>query len=197
MLLGECGERKRPTVVLSGPPGGGKTTYARMLARDLGLELYSAGRLFREIAAERGISLEELNKLAAQDMSIDLEIDRMTVKVGCRGNVVIEGHLTAWLLQHIADVKMYITASLEERARRIAAREGKSFEEALQSIVWREYFHRKRFMDFYAIDISNLTLFDLVLDTTYLSVEESYSIVKTVACAALRAKGYDLEGCRS
>jgi len=192
VLLATCeGVRKAgPTIAVSGPPGSGKTTYAKRLARDLGLEYYSAGRIFRELAREKGLSLEELNRIASEDPRIDMEIDTRTLKIGCKGGVVVEGHLVAWVLGSVADVRIYVTAPLDVRVRRIVAREHRPIEEVYRETVLREYMQWRRFLDYYGIDANSLHIFNLVLDTGPLSVEEAYSIIKGYVCAALQAKGY-------
>ncbi len=169
--------RRGPVIAVSGPPGSGKTTYARRLAEDLGFEFYSAGMFFRRLAKEKGLSLVELNELAARDPSIDLEIDRMTYEAGLRGRVVVEGHLVAWVLRDVADVKIYVNAPLEVRVRRIAERDGIPLEQALRETVRRENLHRKRFYEYYGIDIGDLSIFDLVVDTSRLGIEDVYETI--------------------
>jgi len=197
LLLATCGgERKTgPTIAVSGPPGSGKTTYARRLARDLGLEYYSAGMIFRELAREKGISLEELNRIAAEDPSIDMEIDARTLKIGCKGSVVVEGHLVAWVLGSVADVRIYVTAPLEVRVRRIASREKRSLEEVYRETVFREYLQWRRFLDYYGIDANSLHIFNLVIDTGYLGIEDAYSIIRSYVARSLCGAGYALPGC--
>ncbi len=173
--------RRGPVIAVSGPPGSGKTTYARRLAEDLGLEFYSAGGFFRELARKRGLTLLELNKLAASDPSIDLEIDRMTYEIGLRGGAVIEGHLVAWVLRDIADVKVYVTAPLEVRVRRIAMRDNIPFSVALRETLERERLHRRRFLEYYGVDINDLSIFDLVVDTSKLGIDEVYSVIHVFA----------------
>ncbi len=190
-----CGDKKGPTIAFSGPPGGGKTTYAKRLAEELGLEYYSAGSIFREYARERGVSLEELNRLAEKDPSIDYEIDSHTYRLGCKGNVVLEGHLVAWVVSSVADVKIYITAPLEIRVERIARREARSRSEVFRETVAREYLHRHRFLKLYGIDIANLQIFNLILDTGYLSPDEAYTIVRNFVCSTLSRKGFKPRGC--
>ena len=197
MLLATCGGERKvgPTIAVSGPPGSGKTTYARRLARELGLEYYSAGRIFRELAREKGVSLEELNRIAAEDPRIDMEIDSRTLKIGCKGGVVVEGHLVAWVLGSVADVRIYVTAPLEVRVRRIAEREGRSLEEVYRETVFREYVQWRRFLDYYGIDANSLHIFNLVLDTGWMGIEQAYSLIKSYVCETLRGKGYRVPGC--
>ncbi len=179
--------KRGPVIAVSGPPGSGKTTYARRLAEDLGLEFYSAGMFFRRLAEERGLSLLELNELAVRDPRIDLEIDRMTYETGLKGNVVIEGHLVAWVLRDIADVKIYVTAPLEVRVKRIAERDGVPVRQALIETVRREMLHRKRFYEYYGIDITDLSIFDLVVDTSRLGIDEVYAIIRSFVDRVLKS----------
>src|SRR5438309_669777 len=69
--------RHNPTVLIniSGLPGSGKTTVARLVAEQLGLEHVYAGDLFRRQAAARGLSLEEYARRAETDHSIDRALD--------------------------------------------------------------------------------------------------------------------------
>lgn len=166
------------TIVFSGPPGGGKTTYAKMLAEHLGLRYYSAGKIFRRIAEERGLSIEELSLLAARDPSIDLEIDRVSYEEALKGNVVLDGHLVAWIVADVADIKIYVTAPLIVRVKRISMRDNVSFEKALRETIIRENVQRERFMRYYGIDVYDLSIFDLVISSENLSIDEVFDIIK-------------------
>ncbi len=196
LIIRKCREEKKgPTIAISGPPGGGKTTYAARLAKELGLEYYSAGKIFREIARERGLTLEELNRIAMKDPSIDYEIDSRTIKLGCRGGLVIDGHLVAWVLGNIADVRVYVTADVNERVKRIARREKKDINDVYRDTIFREHIHYLRFLEIYGIDITNLSVFNLVVDTTNLDPDTVYSIVKKYVCSFIKAKGYKVTEC--
>ncbi|NPA24066.1 MAG: AAA family ATPase [Crenarchaeota archaeon] len=166
-------------IAVSGQPASGKTTIAKKLAEHYGLRYISNGMLFRKLAEQRGIPFLEFHKLAEQDENIDRQIDAMAIEEAKKGNVVIEGHLAGWVLKDIADVKIYLKASLEVRARRLAQRENMSIEDAIREIKFREESNRKRYLKIYGIDINDLSVFDIVIDTTYLNVEEVLEILRS------------------
>ncbi|HIQ03385.1 MAG TPA: AAA family ATPase [Desulfurococcales archaeon] len=165
------------TIAVSGPPGSGKTTIAKMLAKNLKLRYVSAGSLFRKIAEERGLSLKELSLLAERDYTIDLEIDRRSYEEALKGNVVLDGHLTAWIIRDIADFTIYLTAPLHVRVKRIAERDGRSISEVLIETIVREWSQLKRYKILYGIDIRDTSWFDITLNTAKYTVDEVYEII--------------------
>ena len=62
-------------LTVSGPPGSGKSTNAAALADAFDLDHVSGGDIFRELAAERGLSPVEFNELAEEDDQIYRDLD--------------------------------------------------------------------------------------------------------------------------
>ncbi|RLF16054.1 MAG: cytidylate kinase [Thermoprotei archaeon] len=180
-------------IAISGPPASGKTTHAKFIAKRFKLRYVSAGQLFRRLASELGLSLEEFHKLAETDPKYDRLVDERSIEEAKKGNVVLEGHLTAWIVRKYADIAIYVKASLEARAMRLAKRDGKSLEEAMNEIRVREESNRQRYLKYYGIDIRDLTIFDLVIDTTYLEVNAVRHIIETYIKEYLKGKRAKLD----
>src|SRR5438067_8506785 len=84
-------------ITISGLPGSGKTTVARLVAQELGLEHVYAGDLFRRQAEAAGLTLEEYARRAETDHSIDRRLDEAMRARARRGDVVLEGRLAAFV----------------------------------------------------------------------------------------------------
>jgi cytidylate kinase len=166
-----------PVVTVSGPHGTGKSTYAKALATALGLRYVCAGDMFRDLAKERGVTLESFSKMAAEDPAIDRAIDERTRVEAKKGGVVIDAQLGAWMAKDVADVKLLIVAPDDVRFRRIAERDGIPVEEARKQTLAREGIQRERYREYYGLDVSDLSIYDLKIDTGAYPIEKAKSIV--------------------
>ncbi len=166
------GNRVRLTI--SGPPGSGKTTLARFLAEKTGMELIYAGEIFRKMAEEHGVSLEEFGKIAERDDRIDRELDERMLEIAReKDNIILDGRLTGYMTyKHgIPAFRIYVTADFPIRVERIAGRENKSRELVEKEILAREKSEYSRYMNYYAFDIRDTSIYDLVIDSGHLSPE--------------------------
>lgn len=152
-------------ITISGLHGTGKTTQAKFLAQRFGLRYVSAGEIMRNMAKSIGVSLEEFSKIAERDHTIDKQIDEAIISEAEKGNVVLDGRLTAWMAGKKADIKILLTAPLDVRVKRIAERDKKSFEEALRETVVREESEKKRYIEIYGINVDDHSMFDVVINT--------------------------------
>ncbi|MEM1917971.1 MAG: cytidylate kinase family protein, partial [Sulfolobales archaeon] len=77
-------------------------------------------------------------------------------------------------------IKILTYAPLHVRVERLAKRDGKSVEEALHEIKVRENSEVKRYKKYYEIDVNNLDVFDIILNTSLLSEEEATRVATEV-----------------
>ncbi len=171
-------------LVIGGPPGSGKTTVAERWSKVRGYALVSAGMRFRAMAKERGLSLEELGRLAEADPEIDRSLDRAVYEeiesnASNGRNVVVDGRIQAYLFaqRHVECLKVLIDAPLDVRAERIAGREKKSVEAAKSEITARERSERARYKSIYGIDLKDTRLFDVVIDSARKTPDEIVALI--------------------
>ena len=163
-------------ITISGKAGSGKSTIAKELAEKLKLKHYSIGALMRQIVQEKNISLMELSKLAEKDSSIDLELDKKQIELRDKNNFVIDGRLTAHFIPY-ADLKVFLDCNDKVRAERILKDErkdekSKNVKELIKKINQREQSERKRYKKLYSVDYYDKKLYNLIIDTTNLSINE-------------------------
>jgi len=175
-------------VTISGPHGSGKSTYAAKLAESLSLRHVSAGLLFRKLADERRISLERFQEMAAADPSIDRLVDERTMREAERGDVVMDGQLAGWVLKEISDLRVLLTAPLVVRLERIAARDRISLEEARRQTLHREGVQAERYRKHYGFSVDDWSIYHLILDTSFGSIEDTARILLAAAVTSKNAK---------
>jgi cytidylate kinase, putative len=162
-------------ITISGPPGSGKTTACRKLSEELGIKFVVFGQFFRQLAAERNMTLAEFGALAETDPSIDRMVDDMILDIALKNpDIVLESRLSAHMLQknNVPAFKVYLFASSDVRMERVGIREGEIFSETCKKTEEREQSEAKRYKMYYDIDIEDKSVYDLVLNTDNLTPDE-------------------------
>jgi len=171
-------------ITVSGPPGSGTTTLAEAVSSRFDLEHVSSGDVFRSMARERGVSLSEFGRVAEEDPEIDREIDKRQTEIGRENDdIVLEGRLSGWMVED-ADLRVWLDAPVDVRAERVAERERQTAEEARVEIEEREASESKRYQEIHGIDIDDLSVYDLVVDTSTWD-EEGVAEITTTAVERL------------
>ncbi len=160
-------------LTVGGLPGTGTSTLCRLLEEATELRYVYAGRLFRDEAERRGLSLADFGALCEQDPSVDQALDAQQIELLRSGGVLLEGRLSGWLAhqQQIPALKVWITCDDEERFRRLAERDGGEASTQAALARTREASEAARYQAYYGADLEDLTIYDLVLDSTQQSPE--------------------------
>ncbi len=168
-------------ITISGLPGSGTTTVAKLLSNELSMELISAGDMFRQIANEKTLQLVQFNELAENNADFDKQIDaKQGEEAMKRENVIVEGRLSGFFLPD-ADLKIWLKARVEVRARRIAGREKITNEEALSAMKNRERSENKRYEKYYSINLDDLSIYDLIIDSSWWREGDIVEMIKVAA----------------
>lgn len=163
-------------ISLAGDLGSGKSTVTDLLLKATGAERYTTGKIMRDLAAARGMTIDQFNRSIEGNPEVDKLIDD-----GLRAlsddprDLVIDSRM-AWHFTR-GTFRVYMTTEPEIAAARImaAGREGESFstlDEAVSRIAARRASEKKRYFEFYGVDITDLFNYDFVIDTSYATPAE-------------------------
>jgi cytidylate kinase len=192
------GERMR--IAIDGPAGAGKSTVARAVADALGWEYLDSGAMYRaaalkgsehtDIRFEHGRVIADGDDVtdairtpqvtaAASQLAGDPEKRKVVVAAQralvSRGDWVIEGRDAATGIAPDAEVKVFLTATPAERARRRAAQEGRPMEE-----VEREQAERDAADNTLGRSVLTAAEGAVEVDTTGLTLDEVVAKVKAL-----------------
>ncbi len=163
-------------ITISGTPGSGKGTVGKMLAKKLKYRYYSIGGMRREMAIERGMTLQEFNVLGESKAFTDRDIDSWQEKLGQRAdNLVVEGRTSFHFIPR--SVKIFLKADLSEAARRIfhdkahvrlfeASHHYHTVKELEHGLRGRMASDTRRYRKYYKLNIYLPKHYHLVIDTT-------------------------------
>lgn len=176
---------KKRIITIGGRPGSGKSTTSKRVAEVLEYERFSSGDFMRSIAKERGITIEELNRIAEREPALDEEVDGKLRALGNSTNFVIDSRLAFHWIP--SSFKVYLHLSREESAHRIfndqsgkrtkSSENAKTPEETLEFLEERLKSERKRYKELYDIDPYDEKNYDLTIDTGSSDIEK---VIKTI-----------------
>lgn len=168
-------------ISLAGDLGSGKSTVAKILIDALGAEYYSTGSIVRGIAERMGMTIGELNVYMESHPEIDIEIDNGIAALSDDPRMLIIDSRMAWHFTK-GTFKVYLSTDVETASVRImhANRTGEhvaTLEETIECTKGRRESEKKRYFAQYGVDITDLSNYSLVVDTTYATPDEVASVI--------------------
>lgn len=183
------------SIVISGWPAVGKTTIACKLAEEFDIVMYNGGDILKMLAEEdKGYSVKrddwwdtiEAKKFMEErnsDPSFDKKVDDKLIQIVKKGGAVITSYTLPWLVvdESIIIIKIWLRGSQENRAKRMANRDGISFAEAERITKLRDEENKRIYYKLYGFRFGeDLTVFDYVLNTDRLSLDSLIEISKLI-----------------
>jgi cytidylate kinase len=192
-------KRKKSTIIcICGMAGSGKSTLAKKLAEKYGLKYYSGGDALKALAIEEGYKTSESGwweseegrrflEKRGKDPKFDKAVDKKLLELAKHGNVVLDSWTMPWLLKE--GFKVWLEASPEKRAKRIAIRDGISVKEAFNALKNKEEQTKTIYKKLYGFSLGeDFSPFHLILDTDHLEADEVFQVLCMVIDNLLYSK---------
>jgi cytidylate kinase len=189
---------KKLVLCISGMAGTGKSTLAKKIAQKYNLKCYSGGDALKELAKEAGYEVSDqgwwespkgLAFLAKRvnDPKFDMAVDKKFLEYAKLGNVLLDSWTMPWLLKD--GFKIWLMASMEKRAARVAERDKISLSEAFKVLEEKEAQTKAIYKKLYGFSLGeDLSPFNFILDTDNLNADEVFAVLCRVIDNAVLAK---------
>lgn len=175
-------------ITLTGNLGSGKSTICKILQDQYGFEIYSTGKVQRQLAEEMNLTVLEMNQLMCSDSKYDSMIDDATARISRENkdkNIVFDSRL-AW---HFVEksFKVFLMVSLDVAANRVmndqrgAVESYKNVADAKDQLAKRAENENQRYKELYQVEYFDFNNYDLVIDSTYSSPQAVVELLMSEA----------------
>ncbi len=165
-------------IAISGLSGCGNTTACRDVSRALHLPILNY--TFHDVADAFGVPFQVVMNAAKRDSRWDYALDAANIHKAERLHSWVAGsRLAAW--RHDADLRIFLAASFDTRAKRISKREGKPLARVRAETRRRDARDIARYRKNYGINVNDLTGMDLVINTEQLTPQQVSALIVAAA----------------
>ena len=145
-------------IVVSGMPGCGSSTVARLLAKKMKLKFFSAGDYTKKVAREEEkIDKKQTERIVdfwktdrGKSKEHHLSVEELQQNLAKKGKIVIESKLGIRFLK--ADFKIWLRAPLRTRAERYVERDKIPLDNAIKFLREKDNTERKNWKRIYGFD---------------------------------------------
>ena len=169
---------KKKIITITGDLGSGKSSVSNILKEWLNYDYIYTGKIQRELANRYQMTTLELNQYAETHPEIDAEIDATFKSLSDSTDLIIDSRLAWFFVPN--SFKVYLQTDVEVAARRISndkqrksEKKYASIEEAIQEIIARKTSENRRYMELYGANCSDLSNFNLIVEASLHTPEQS------------------------
>lgn len=175
-------------ITITGNLGSGKSTICRLLSDKYQFEIYSTGKVQRELASQMNMTTLELNQLMLSDHKYDTMIDDATTNISREKkdtDIIFDSRLAWHFVEH--SFKVFVSVSLAVAAERVmndsrgAVENYSSIEEAKKLLAERAATEKVRYKEIYNLNYMDFSNYDLVIDSTYCTPDKIAEIILSEA----------------
>ena len=176
--------KKKHIISLGGELASGKGTTSRVLMKRLNYGIYRNGDYFRELAKKMNMDVTTFNIYVENHPEIDRQIENSAAEYAkTHDNFIIDARLGWYAVPE--SFKVYLKVDLDVAARRAffdeARKDSEKFntlEEQKADIQKRYKLENERYWQLYQVRKEDESNYDLVIDTTDLTGEETADIIE-------------------
>jgi len=184
----------KKNLLICGLSGSGKSTLVEKLAKSLKMKPLFTSKLFREFQKQDTSSTGwwenngmKFTRQRLNNISGDKAFDRHLMELSSKGGFVMDSWTMPWLMDKDLQVAVWLEATPECRAKRVAKRNRQTFEEALEKIRQKEDLSKKIYYQAYGIKVGeDLKPFEMVLNVEELNERQAFETVLAFAKAVLK-----------
>ncbi len=182
-----CQPALKRVICISGLAGTGKSTLAKKIAQKYRLNYFSGGDALKDLAKQQGYDISirgwwenpvgiNFLKDRASDPKFDKAVDDKMLEYAEKGNVLLDSWTMPWLLK--GGFKIWLEASFEKRAARVAERDKMTLDEAKKMLQEKETRTKAIYKELYGFVLGqDMAPFDFILDTDNLGADEVYAVL--------------------
>lgn len=161
-------------ITITGNLGSGKSTICKLLNEKYQFEIYSTGKVQRELARKMNMTTLELNQFMCSDKKYDKMIDDETARISRENrdtNIIFDSRLAWHFVEY--SFKVFVSVSLGVAAERVmndqrgAEEKYSSLDEAKRLLAERAATECSRYKDIYDLNYMDFTNYNLIIDSTY------------------------------
>lgn len=169
---------KKHIISLTGDLAAGKSRVTDLLQKELNYSIYRNGERFRALGLEMGMSVGEFNIYAEAHPEIDRRLEAEATKYAeTNDNFIIDARMGWYAIPD--SFKIYLKVDRDVGARRAFEDEKRknsenfaSVEEYKKNMIERYNSEIDRYFKLYGVRKDDMNNYDLVIDTTNLTIEE-------------------------